>query len=368
MNKSIKWTSAILAAGVLIGGQGIVGGTSVNAESARGNTVIEAVQQPSVVLQYKGDTLKQKGMIIDGNTMIPITALRDALGLPISYNAATKTYSVGSESMKLNIELSDYGVSTNLNGYYIFSMSSKYDVKIINDHIYVPFKLVNDYLGVQGVYNPAQKTLNLSKRVMNDIKITSETLDKSNKNATIVAQYPQISGLKEEAQAAINAVFKKEAEQFITKSEEQASLRDGTIERKYDFSQSYAVTFNREGVLSVVVDQYSYTGGAHGSTLRAGHTFSLKEGKSLELKDLLKAEPNYKSKLDKLLKESTQKESFAGVASGLKDNPDFYVSESGLVIFYQQYEITSYAAGFPTYTYSFSELLPKGTNPFAPFK
>ena len=53
MNKSIKWTSAILAAGVLIGGQGIVGGTSVNAESARGNTVIEAVQQPSVVLQYK---------------------------------------------------------------------------------------------------------------------------------------------------------------------------------------------------------------------------------------------------------------------------------------------------------------------------
>lgn len=368
MNKSIKWTSAILAAGVFLGGQGLLGGTSINAAEASENTVLQTVQQPSVVLKYKGETLKQKGIIINGNTMIPLTALRDALGLSISYNAATKTYSVGSESMMLNIEPSEYGISTNLNGYYIFSTSSKYDVKIISDHIYVPFKLLNDYLGVQGVYHSTQKSLDLSKRVMNDIKITSETLDKSNKNATIVVKYPQISGLKEEAQAAINAVFKKEAERFVTKSEEQASLRDGTIERKYDFSQTYAVTFNREGVLSVVVDQYSYTGGAHGSTLRTGHTFSLKEGTSLELKDLLKAEPNYKSKLDKLLKESTKEESFAGVASGLKDNPDFYVSESGLVIFYQQYEITAYAAGFPTYTYSFSELLPKGTNPFAPFK
>lgn len=44
---------------------------------------------------------------------------------------------------------------------------------------------------------------------MNDIKITSVSLDKSNKNASIKVQYPKISGLTDEVQNTINAAFKK---------------------------------------------------------------------------------------------------------------------------------------------------------------
>ncbi|OMD62546.1 MULTISPECIES: DUF4163 domain-containing protein [Paenibacillus] len=368
MNKSMKWTSAILAAGVLLGGSGLVGGTSVQAATTGGNTVKQAAQQPSVVLKYKGQTLSQQAKIVNGNTMIPLTVLRDAFGLSINYNASTKTYSVGSDSMKLDMEVSDYGVITTLNGYYIYSMTGSHDVKVINDRIYVPFKLLSDYLGVQGVYNPSLKSLDLSKKVMNNIKITSETLDKSNKNASIKVQYPKISGLTDEVQTKINAIFKKQAEQFVAESEEQASRRDGTIENKYDFSQTFVVSFNREGVLSIVTDQYGYTGGAHGGALREGFTFSLKDGKPIELKDLLKAEPNYKQKLDKMLKESTKELAFPDTPGGLTEKPNFYVSESGLAIFYQQYEIAPYAAGIPTYTFNFSSILPKGTNPFAAFK
>ncbi|HEY4430138.1 MAG TPA: DUF4163 domain-containing protein [Paenibacillus sp.] len=368
MNKTMKWTSAVLAAGVLLGGSGLVGGTSVNAATTGGNTVKQAAQQPSVALKYKGQTLTQQGKVVDGNTMIPLTVLRDAFGLAIHYNSTTRTYSVGSDSMKLNLEVSDYGVSTDLNGYYIYSMTGNHEAKMINDRLYVPFKLLNDYLGIQGVYNPVQKSLELSKLVMNDIKITSVALDKSNKNATIKIQYPKISGLTDEVQNTLNATFKKEAELFASEAEKEASRRDGTIENKYDYSQTYVVTFNREGVLSVVVDQYGYSGGAHGGTLRTGHTFSLKDGKKIELKDLLKAEPNYKQKLDKMLKASTKDIAFPESTGGLTENPAFFVSESGLAIFYQQYEIAPYAAGIPTYTFNFSSILPKGTNPFASFK
>jgi curved DNA-binding protein CbpA len=368
MNKTMKWTSAVLAAGVLLGGSGLVGGTSVNAATTGGNTVKQAAQQPSIALKYKGQTLTQQGKIVDGNTMIPLTVLRDAFGLAINYNSTTKTYSVGSDSMKLNLEISDYGVSTDLNGYYIYSATGSYEAKMINNRLYVPFKLLNDYLGIQGVYNPVQKSLELSKLVMNDIKITSVTLDKSNKNATIQIQYPKISGLTDEVQNTLNANFKKEAELFASEAEKEASRRDGTIENKYDYSQTYVVTFNREGVLSVVVDQYGYSGGAHGGTFRTGHTFSLKDGKKIELKDLLKAEPNYKQKLDKMLKASSKDIAFPESTGGLTEKPDFYVSESGLAIFYQQYEIAPYAAGIPTYTFNFSSILPKGTNPFASFK
>ncbi len=368
MNKTMKWTSAILATGVLLGGSGLIGGNSVQAATTGAKTVKQAVQQPSVVLKYKGQTLTQHAKIVDGNTMIPLTVLRDAFGLPINYNSTTKTYSVGSDSMKLNMEVSDYGVGTDLNGYYIYSMTGNHESKMINNRLYVPFKLLSDYLGVQGVYNPTQKSLDLSKRVMNDIKITSEALDKSNKNASIKVQYPKISGLAEEVQTKINATFKKQAEQFVSNSEEQASRRDGTVGNKYDFSQTYVVSFNREGVLSIVTDQYEYTGGAHGGTMREGHTFSLKDGKQIELKDLLKAEPNYKQKLDKMLKESTKELAFPDAPGGPTEKPNFFVSESGIVIFYQQYEIAPYAAGIPTYTFNFSSILPKGTDPFTSFK
>lgn len=209
MNKTVKWTSAVLAAGVFLGGTGLIGGNSVLAATTGTKTVTQAVQQPSVVLKYKGQVLTQQGKIVDGNTMIPLTVLRDAFGLAIQYNSTTKTYSVSSDSVKLNMEVSDYGVSTDLNGYYIYSMTGNHEVKMINDRLYVPFKLLNDYLGVQGVYNPAQKSLELSKKVMNDIKITSVTLDKSNKNASIKVQYPQISGLADEVQNTINTTFKK---------------------------------------------------------------------------------------------------------------------------------------------------------------
>ncbi|MGF7047926.1 hypothetical protein J2T13_002432 [Paenibacillus sp. DS2015] len=171
-----------------------------------------------------------------------------------------------------------------------------------------------------------------------------------------------------EAQQEINAVFKQKTEKFVTESEKSANNRDASVEEhKYDFRQDFLVTFNREGILSVVIDQSSYTGGAHGSTVREGLTFSLKSGMQLELGDLLKADPNYKQTLDNMLKERTKNESFADVSAGLNAKPDFYVREGGIAILYQQYEIAPYAAGFPTYEFNFSELLPKGTNPFVSF-
>ncbi|HEY2494413.1 MAG TPA: DUF4163 domain-containing protein [Paenibacillus sp.] len=365
MNKGMQWSAALLAAGVLLAGSGLTGGTSAYADTTGTNIVKQSVQQPAVVLKYNGKTLTQQGKIVNGNTMIPITVLRDALGLPLSYKPSTKTYSVGSGPMKLNLETSQYGVSTNLNGYYIYSNSSKYEAKNLDGHLYVPFKLLNDYLGYQGVYSSSLKSLEISKRVMNDISISSVTLNKSNKNASIQIQYPQISGLTDKAQQAMNAMFKQKSEEFATESENQAKNRDGSVEEHmYDFRQDFVVTFNREGVLSVVIDQSSYTGGAHGSTEREGLTFSLEDGQQLELGDLLKTTPNYKQKLDKMLKERTKKESFPDVSAGLNDKPDFYVQEGGIAIFYQQYEIAPFAAGLPTFEFNFSELLPKGINPF----
>ncbi|WP_168929001.1 PdaC/SigV domain-containing protein [Paenibacillus dokdonensis] len=370
MNKTMKWSAAVLAAGVLFGGANMTGGAMVHAAAVK--PVAKQSVQPSVVLKYNGTTLKEQGKIVNGITMIPVTVLRDSLGLPLNYNPGTKTYSIGSGTTKLNLELSEYGVTSNLNSYYIYSYGDNdidiYESKNIGGHLYVPFKVLNDFMGFKGVWNPSLKSLDISKQEMNNISVSSETLTKSNKNASIVIHYPKVSGLPEDVQSKINKAFKDDAEAFAADSEEQASHRDGKIEHMYDFIQSFVVTYNREGILSVVTDKYGYSGGAHGSTYRDGMTFSLKDGKQLELGDVLKAAPDYKQKLDKLLKQKTIKVTFDAKGAGLSDQPNFYVKEGGLAIYYQQYEIAPYAAGFPTYTFSFGELLPKGTDPFADYK
>lgn len=363
----MKWSAALLSAGLLLGGSILTGETSTSA--AAGDHVInKSVQQANVVLKYNGKTLTQQGRIINGNTMIPVTFLRDVLGFPLSYTPSTKVSTVGSGVMTLTMETTEYGVNTNLNGYYIGENTNKYDVKNVDGRMYVPFKLLNDYFGLQGVYNPSLKSLDLSKKVLNNITISSETLDRSNKNADIQIHYPQINGLTDEAQQAINTVFKQKAEAFAVASEQHASTRDGSVGPKYEISQNFVVTFNREGVLGILVDQYSYLGGAHGSTLREGLTFSINTGKQLELGDLMKAAPNYNQYLEKMLKERTKDVSFPDVSPGLNAKPDFYVKEGGIAILYQQYEIAPYAAGIPTYEFNFTELLPQGTDPFALFK
>ncbi len=369
MNKTMKFSAAVLAAGVLFGGANVTGGAMVHAAAAK--PAVKQTVEPSVVLKYNGTTLTQQGKIVNGITMIPVTVLRDSLGLPLSYNPGTKTYSVGSGITKLNLEVSEYGVMSNLNGYYIYNYTGDVDIyesKNINGHLYVPFKVLNDFMGFKGSWNPSLKSLDISKQTMNSINISSETLTKSNKNASIVAHYPQVSGLPEDVQSKINKVFKDEAEAFAADSEKQASHRDGKVENMYDFVQSFVVTYNRDGILSVVTDKYGYTGGAHGGTYREGQTFSLKDGKQLGLGDVLKGAPDYKQKLDKMLKQRAKKDAFLDMVVELKDKPDFYVKEGGIAIYYQQYEIAPYAAGFPTYMFSFSELLPAGTVPFADYK
>lgn len=364
----MKWGAAVLAAGVLFGGASVTGGTNVHAAAAK--TAVKQNAHPAVALKVNGKTLTQQGKIVNGSTMIPITVLRDALGMPLNYNPGTKTYSIGSGIMKLNLEVNEYGANANVNGYYVYDygVSDLYEAKNLDGHLYVPFKLLTDFIGIKGSWNPAQKTLELGKQVMNQISITSETITKTNKNASIVIHYPKVSGLDEGVAQKINAVFKESAEQFAKNSEEQASHRDGKIENTYDFVQNFVVTFNREGVLSIVTDQYGYTGGAHGGTVREGLTFSLKDGKRLSLADVLKAAPDYKQKLDNMLKQKTKVIKFDDATGGLNEKPDFYLKEGGFAVFYQQYEIAPYAAGFPTYTFSFGEVLPKGTDPFAAYQ
>ncbi|WP_336078647.1 PdaC/SigV domain-containing protein [Paenibacillus sp. 203] len=357
-----KWGSALLAAGILAG-VAAVPVSYIQAASTKQATT----QQPGITIQWNGKTLPAKGVQVNGSTMIPVAALRDSLGIPVSYDAKTTTYTVGSGYNKLYIMASSSDAYVNVNGINTRSM----DAKQIAGKLYIPMSLLKDYLGIDAQWNAAQKTVTLSKSQLNPITIASQTLPaSSNAKVSYKIKYPQISGsqLNPEAQQAINNVLKKHAEGILVAGKKMMAEGEATTERPYEFGNDFAIAYNKNGILSVIMQDYSYTGGAHGMTARKGYTFSLADGKLLQLSDVLKANPNYKKFLNADLKkkiDALQAGEGFGKFKELASDQNFYVTSSGVTIVFDLYDYAPYAYGIPEFTYSFGQLLPQGGKPFA---
>ncbi|WP_058831116.1 PdaC/SigV domain-containing protein [Paenibacillus polymyxa] len=365
MNKHTKkWGSALLAAGILAG-VAVVPVSYIGAASTKQQQA--TTQQPGIAIQWNGKTLAAKGIQVNGNTMIPVAALRDSLGIPVSYDTKEGTYTVGSGYNKLYIVVSSSDAYVNVNGINTRSM----DAKMIAGKLYIPMSLLKDYLGIDAQWNAGQKTVTLSKSQLNPITIASQTLPaSSNAKVSYKIKYPQISGsqLNPEAQQAINNVLKKHAEIVLAAGKKMVAEGEVTAERPYDFENDFAIAYNKDGILSVIMQDYSYTGGAHGMTARKGYTFSLADGKLLQLSDVLKANPNYKKFLNADLKKKIDAlqagegfEKFKELAA----DQNFYVTNSGVTIVFDLYDYAPYAYGIPEFTYSFAQLLPQGGKPFA---
>ncbi|WP_348624059.1 DUF4163 domain-containing protein [Paenibacillus peoriae] len=357
-----KWGSALLVAGILAG-VAVVPVSYIQAASTKQATT----QQPGITIQWNGKTLPAKGVQVNGSTMVPVAALRDSLGIPVSYDAKTTTYTVGSGYNKLYIMASSSDAYVNVNGINTRSM----DAKQIAGKLYIPMSLLKDYLGIDAQWNAGQKTVTLSKSQLNPITIASQTLPaSSNAKVSYKIKYPQISGskLNPEAQQAINHVLKKHAEGILAAGKKIMAEGEATTERPYEFGNDFAIAYNKDGILSVIMQDYSYTGGAHGMTARKGYTFSLADGKLLQLSDVLKANPNYKKFLNADLKkkvDAIQAGEGFGKFKELAADQNFYVTSSGVTIVFDLYDYAPYAYGIPEFTYSFGQLLPQGGKPFA---
>ncbi|MGL4109427.1 DUF3298 and DUF4163 domain-containing protein [Clostridium sp. LP20] len=118
----------------------------------------------------------------------------------------------------------------------------------------------------------------------------------------------------------------------------------------YEAVSRYIVSNNDKDVLSMYIDYYQFTGGAHGITTRIPYTVEVKSGNILSLKDLFNESYNYKAIIDKEVRRQIALDKdkyFDGgeIFKGIKDNQSFYIEGDNIVIFFGQYEIAPYVAG-----------------------
>lgn len=150
---------------------------------------------------------------------------------------------------------------------------------------------------------------------------------------------------------------------------EMEEILSGMPGLEYDFS----LLKNRETDRYVIFlsEDYFYLGGAHGGiTGCGGLTFDKKDGhlveRFLELSSLKALQPLLRKGLTDYFTDDGEQvtpdllDDFLFLESGIIPFPSWtpFPSEDGLVFTYQQYEIAAYAAGMPSFTLPYDDILP----------
>lgn len=128
----------------------------------------------------------------------------------------------------------------------------------------------------------------------------------------------------------------------------------------YELILSYTITYNNDNILSLYSDEYIFSSGAHGSTIRSSQNWNLRTGEEFNLQSVFANNPNY---VLYILKEINNdiKEQIENGSNQYFDNycelvinslnlDNFYLYNDDVIIFFQQYDIAPYSSGIPTFT------------------
>lgn len=194
---------------------------------------------------------------------------------------------------------------------------------------------------------------------------------------TLSIQYPEIRlADNPQTQARINSRFRAQAADFSRYAAGplyRQAVRDyrnaqthGYPFRAYDAVMKYEVTFNQDCHLSSYRDRYEFTGGAHGNTVRASDTFSLKSGRRFALSHFFAPGLNYRRLvLTKILEQADHNmqqnpgiyfEDYRHLILKYFNPESYYLTPDGVAVYYQQYEIAPYATGIVVFLLSYDSL------------
>ncbi len=216
--------------------------------------------------------------------------------------------------------------------------------------------LMEECFGLDISWDAKKNAVSVNPLMENMLAVATVSENSESPELLTDVQYPQFSSVDYPAACAkINAVFKKEAQDAVAFGKSNAADLEGVDfggeTRQCATSFDYSIRYNRNGLLCVVVTDYEYSGGAHGGTAQVGHTFDLKTGKEYSFGDLMK-DSSYLPGVNASVRKQIDARKSDGVFE-FTDDPfktvsakqDFYLSNRGVVVYFQQYDHFPYAAG-----------------------
>jgi len=136
----------------------------------------------------------------------------------------------------------------------------------------------------------------------------------------------------------------------------QESQENGFPFRLYEAVLKYEITYNQHCHFSLYRDRYTFTGGAHGSTVRASDTWNLMSGCGIPLSGFFPAGQDYRTSLtDQITRQANENsealfEDYQALIVKYFNEEQYYLTSSGVAIYYQQYEIAPYSTGIVVFS------------------
>ncbi|MEA1960845.1 MAG: stalk domain-containing protein [Bacillota bacterium] len=215
------------------------------------------------------------------------------------------------------------------------------------------------YPRVENFTNARNLIFNLvAEDIQEGLTVSSKKVESKTETLEVNFSIPVIDGLKDKKiQDKINNRFEKSAIDFRDLVAEGLdeyvadATKNGWPVHTYQAYTNYRVNYSKNDILSLYVEYYQYTGGAHGMTNRVCSTIDLKTGEELPLHDLFKSNINYTAVINKEIKKQMQIEPdkyFDDTLknwNGISNEQEFYIEDGNLVICFGLYEIAPYCNG-----------------------
>ncbi|HBE9444289.1 DUF3298 and DUF4163 domain-containing protein [Clostridioides difficile] len=199
-----------------------------------------------------------------------------------------------------------------------------------------------------------------SKQTLSVSTIGSKTIVKNDEYLESTINMPVITNSNKIVERSTNDKIKNDIFEFYNKSYKEAKqyLKDNPDEKnKFVANVDFELKKNTDSALSIKVRYYTYSGGAHGFYQDIAYNVDMRTGKFLELMDLFKDNTKYKEVIDEEIKRQIaelekKNEENIGIYNfkGIKENQNFYLQDDNLVIYFDLYDITPYAAGIPEFS------------------
>lgn len=189
--------------------------------------------------------------------------------------------------------------------------------------------------------------------------ITSKNYINNNSDSTVFINidYPQIvNNNNDSIIAKVNKFLEEEFKQSITWFDETvvdtSYLLEFAKENPFSFETGYQVEYNTTNFLSLTLNHYQYTGGAHGNYFAVGYNINMDDGSILTLNDIIQegSIDLLTYECEEYILETYQANSL--MEAGLFENEitisidqDFYIINGAIVLQFDPYEIGPYAMG-----------------------
>jgi hypothetical protein len=169
----------------------------------------------------------------------------------------------------------------------------------------------------------------------------------------MVVTLPQLDdGLESRYLSKFNETYRNNVLQpyrqfeFVALETRRAPLLPTQVKNAMTFQAGYDVFRNDDRIVSIMQKLYQFTGGAHGMSHVMTSTIDLQAGCELKLADLFTTDKDYLGKLNEAVRQANVTRKYpAWGFKGIHPDSLYYLSDEGIVLIFQPYEIAPYSEG-----------------------